>query len=109
VRTINVLTPLPVVTKEIALDGWDLGGPNYVGPPLLELNGASCTGFNGIPCDGLVLQNVDSFVNGVIVNRFAGNGIVLRGASSQNHLVQNCYVGTTADGTGTPGTAPAAF
>jgi hypothetical protein len=88
--TILVASPLPPILKPITLDGWDLGPPGYEGPPLLELDGSACVG-----CDGLTLQGNDAYVNGVIVNRFAQNGIVIEGA---RNIVQNSYIGTTGDG-----------
>ncbi|HEX5041684.1 MAG TPA: M12 family metallo-peptidase [Candidatus Polarisedimenticolaceae bacterium] len=100
VRTIQVLSQLPTITKTVALDAWEMGGPEYVGPPLLELVGSSCPEVvPGQPCDGLVLQGDNSFLNGLVVRNFAGNGIVIRGAGAYANGIQNCYIGTDATGT----------
>ncbi len=99
VRTIQVASQLPAITKPVILDGWDLGGATYTGPPLLELDGAGCPDVSqGVSCDGLTVQADNTFINGLIVRGFSGNGIVLRGAAAYAGSVQNCYVGTDATG-----------
>jgi titin len=104
VRVIQVLSQLPTIQKPVAIDGWDLGGPEYVGPPLLALSGTNCPDPQfGVPCDGLVVQGDNGFINGLIVRNFAGNGIVLRGAGAYANLVQNSYVGVDATGTSAAG------
>ncbi|HEX6852007.1 MAG TPA: M12 family metallo-peptidase, partial [Candidatus Polarisedimenticolaceae bacterium] len=104
VRTIQVLSQLPTILKPVAIDGWELGGPEYVGPPLLELVGSNCPDPQfGVPCDGLVVQGDNGFINGLVVRNFAGNGIVLRGAGAYANLIQNSYVGTDAAGTAAAG------
>jgi titin len=98
-RTINVTSQLPTITKPFALDAWEIGGAEYTGPPLLELVGSGCPDtLPGVPCDGLVIQGDTSFINGIVVRNFAGNGIVLRGAAAYAGLIQNSYIGTNLAG-----------
>jgi len=99
VRSIHVLSQLPPITKPFALDGWELGGSEYTGPPLLEIEGTGCPTIAGVPCDGLVIQGDNVNINGVVVRSFGGNGVVFRGAAAYASAVQNSYIGTNADGT----------
>jgi hypothetical protein len=103
VRTIHVSSQLPTITKPFALDGWELGGAAYTGPPLLEIEGAGCPTIAGIPCDGLVIQGDNTLINGVVVRNFLGNGVVFRGAAAYASSVQNSYIGTNAAGTAAAG------
>jgi len=97
-QTLNVggNGPLPAITHQVFLDGWSQGGPTYNGPPLIVLNGGENGG------DGLTLSTGSngSTVRGLVVEDFAGNGIVLNG-SSRNLLAGN-YVGVDAAGDNSP-------
>ena len=92
VKTINLASPLPTITDAIDIDGT---GADFV-TPTIELNGAGA----GAAANGLTLASSDaffaSFVAGLIINRFSGNGIVITGDS--NGLGLN-YIGTNAAGT----------
>jgi hypothetical protein len=89
--TINLLSALPAITEAVDIDAT---GTDFV-TPTIELNGAGA----GAGANGLVIQSSDeffaSFVSGLIINRFSGNGIVITGDS--NGLGLN-YIGTNAAG-----------
>jgi hypothetical protein len=92
VHTITPLSPLPAITDAVDLDGSTDDGVT----PSVELNGSSA----GVGANGLVLASSDpvfaSFVTGLIINRFSGNGIRITGAG--NGVGIN-YIGTNAAGT----------
>jgi hypothetical protein len=92
VHTITPLSPLPTVTGIVTIDAT---GDDLV-TPTVELNGSQA----GAAADGLVLASSDtvlaSFVAGLIINRFSGNGIKITGDS--NGIGLN-YIGTNAAGT----------
>jgi parallel beta-helix repeat protein len=99
VHTITPLSPLPAITDSVDLDGSTDDGVT----PSVELNGSSA----GAGANGLVLASSDpvfaSFVTGLIINRFSGNGIRITGAG--NGVGIN-YIGTNAAGTAAgPGNA----
>jgi parallel beta-helix repeat protein len=99
VHTITPLSPLPAITDSVDLDGSTDDGVT----PSVELNGSSA----GAGAHGLVLASSDpvfaSFVTGLIINRFSGNGIRITGAG--NGVGIN-YIGTNAAGTAAgPGNA----
>lgn len=102
VKTIALLSALPVLTEAVTIDGTTQ--PGFSGTPIIELNGAAVTG------DGLVLDGGDSVVRGLVINRFNGNGIVLavpEGVLLGGNLVEGNYIGTDATGTSDLGNARA--
>ncbi|MBN9522897.1 right-handed parallel beta-helix repeat-containing protein [bacterium] len=102
VRTISPASALPTITDTLTIDGWSQGvfdgTPGYNGAPLIELTGAAA----GAGADGLTFGVGSSAVNGLVVNNFAGSGIVftlLSNLPGGNSRVFGNYIGTTADGT----------
>lgn len=93
VRTIDLTSPLPVITVPMTIDGWSQGGAGYSGPPLIELNGAGA----GANATGLVINGGNSTIRGLVINRFSASGIVLQFAGGNK--VQGCYIGTNSSGT----------
>jgi hypothetical protein len=96
VKTINLAAPLPHITKPVVIDGWSQGGPGYTGPPLIELNGAGAGVDNAI---GLFIAGGDSIVQGLAINRFNDEGIILSGPGG--NVVRGCYIGVDPTGTAT--------
>jgi hypothetical protein len=90
-ESIALKSPLPAVTRHVIIDATTQ--PGYAGAPLIELNGAGA----GATADGLVITGGRSRVSGFVINRFGGNGIVLRGKGGD--VIQGNYVGTNATGT----------
>lgn len=84
------LGPLPAITDDL----WILGytQPGYNNRPLIELNGANA----GAGADGLKITGGDSVVQGLIINRFQGDGIELS-TGGFNRITQN-YIGTDSTG-----------
>ena len=96
-KTINVLTPLPAL-EGVTLNARSQGGDGYTGPPLIELNGANCQPYEDrSPANGLIIIGNNGGVMGVVINGFAGAGIVIQGG--RNNRIQGNYIGTDASGT----------
>ena len=99
VQTIAPLTPLPVVTDTVTIDGTTQPGYSAAAAaPVIEISGASA----GAGASGLVIgtgatagQGGGSIVRGLIVNRFAQDGIVLQ---STNDQVKGCWIGLNSSG-----------
>jgi parallel beta-helix repeat protein len=86
-KTITLQSALPIITERVTIDGTTQ--PGYAGVPLIELNG------NNLMGNGIWITANSCFVKGLIINRFAGNGIVL---SADHGTVLSNYIGTNANG-----------
>jgi methionine-rich copper-binding protein CopC len=89
-HTINLFSALPNITDPIIIDG--TSEPGFAGTPIIELSGA-----NAAPgTNGLRISAGCSIVRGLVINRFAGYGILLetRGANR----IEGNYIGTDANG-----------
>jgi hypothetical protein len=98
-KTINLQKALPALNNRVFIDGWSQGGAGYTGPPLIELNGQFAQpAMPGGKVVGLTINSggSGSRVRGLIINRFAGAGIEIFGAS--NTIIEGCYIGTDAAG-----------
>jgi hypothetical protein len=93
IPVIRPLTPLPEITDGVWIDAL---GESEVDTPRVELDGSLA----GPTANGLVLASSDevfsSFVSGLIINRFGGNGILITG---DGNVVGLNYIGTNASGT----------
>jgi CSLREA domain-containing protein len=103
VQTINVggtgLGPLPVLAKPLTLDGYTQPGSAVNtrtdannATILIELNGMSA----GANADGLTVAAGDTVVQGLVINRFSGNGVLVTGADGS--VVTSSFIGTNAAG-----------
>lgn len=117
VKTINVTTALPVITGVLTINGYTQGvasantlanGDNAV--LLVELNGAGAgAGVAKVGVAGLTLGTGSggSIIRGLIINRFSGDGILIR--SNTNSITGN-FIGTNPAGTAPgPGNANTTF
>jgi hypothetical protein len=95
VATITPLSALPALTAAVFVNGQSQ--PGFAGSPLVEVNGELA----GAGADGLDLTGGGSTVAGLVVNRFAGPGLLLEGGGG--NTVAGNYLGT--DPTGTLGLA----
>jgi CSLREA domain-containing protein len=91
-KTIIPLSPLPYITDTVVIDGFSQGGTGYTGPPLIEINGASASA-----CEGLRFYSSGNTIKGLVINRFALDGILF--LTNGNNTIQGNYVGTDATGT----------
>jgi titin len=90
VQTITPLSALPIITGPVTIDGTTQ--PGFAGTPIIELNGSSA----GSGVNGLTINGGSSTVRGLVINRFAGDGIRLQ---SSNNVVAGNYIGTNVAGT----------
>jgi Domain of unknown function (DUF4347)/Cadherin domain/Right handed beta helix region/Periplasmic copper-binding protein (NosD) len=97
VQTINVAAALPTITGTVIIDG--RSDPDFAGTPVVELNGAAA----GAAVDGLHFASASSgsAVRGLVINRFAGDGLFINGAS--NLTVQGNWIGLAAGGSAAAG------
>ena len=90
--TISPASALPTITKAVFIDGYSQSGASN---RLIELDGTNA----GASTNGLTLSGKGSYILGLAINNFGGNGIVLQGSSGEQILVGNLI------GTGTAGAA----
>lgn len=99
VQTITPGSALPAITESLIIDGLTQPGASCTTwPPtlLVELNGAGAGAFvNGISFSAFSANG--STIRGLVINRFAGNGI--DGAFTSNVHVECNFIGTNAAGT----------
>ncbi|MFO0940973.1 MAG: PKD domain-containing protein [Pirellulales bacterium] len=93
VQTIAPTSALPTITDSVVIDGTSQSG--YSGSPIIELNGTSA----GAGVNGLTITGANSTVKGLVINRFAGNGILITGASATGNTISGNYIGLSASGT----------
>ncbi len=85
--TIAVTSALPTITNPMNING------NTGGSTRVELNGAGA----GAGVNGLTITAGSSTIQGLVINRFGGNGILIQ--TSGSNTIKNCYIGTNAAGT----------
>src|SRR5262249_51734610 len=95
VQTLEPQSTLPAVTGPIVIDGTTQ--PGYSGQPLVVLDGGQITGF----ANGLDLEGGNSTVQGLAIDHFAGNGILLGGSGGD--LIAGSFLGVDATGTAAAG------
>ena len=88
-RSITLLTALPAITDPVTIDATIQLG--FAGTPIVELNG------NGLSGIGLDISAGGTTIRGFIVNRFGGEGILVR--SGTGSVIENNWIGTDATGT----------
>ena len=91
VKTINLTSPLPVITDKVAIDGLSQNGATC-DTPKVELNGAGA----GASGDGFFVTADDVFIQGFVINRFLGDGMVFE--SSLRNTIRCNKIGTNAAG-----------
>jgi titin len=90
-HTIHLLSPLPAITDTLEIDGTTQ--PGFAGSPVIELDGTSA----GSTANGLELAASNCRVVGLVINRFAQNGVVIWGCV-ENHAIKGNYIGTDTTG-----------
>lgn len=90
-KTITLLSVLPNITDSVFIDG--SSDPSYVAfTPVIEVNGQNIINWAFY----LNAAAAGSHIRGIIINRFAVNGMVI---FSNHTKVTACFVGTNATGT----------
>ena len=91
-HTIAPATWLPSITDPVVLDGTTQ--PGFSGTPIIELDGSATT-YDGLQA-GLKVLAGNSTVRGLVINRFAVDGIRLE--SGSNNVIEGNYIGTDVSG-----------
>jgi hypothetical protein len=88
-HTIRPTSALPAIMNPVLIDGTTQ--PGFAGAPIIELDGSLADG-----ASGLVIDGGNSTVQGLVINRFSGDGVVLQ--LGGNNVVQGNYIGTDVSG-----------
>ncbi|MCA9245539.1 MAG: right-handed parallel beta-helix repeat-containing protein, partial [Planctomycetales bacterium] len=91
--SIRPLSPLPEIDDPVVIDG--ATQPGFTGTPIIELDG-SLAGV-GASADGLFITAGASTVRGLVINRFAGNGIHL--SDNGGNVIVGNFIGLDLTGT----------
>lgn len=91
IQSIALLSPLPTVTTPVTINGFSQTSGSTT--PQIELNGAGA----GAGANGLNITAGNSTVQGLIINRFTGNGIVLSGTGG--NAINGDFIGVNQAGT----------
>ena len=100
-RTIQPASSLPTITRMVFIDGFSQSGAsssNY----RIELDGTNA----GTNTNGLTISGTESWMRGLVINRFGGNGIVLQGSGGKQVIEEN-RIGTNASGSSDSGNGKA--
>ena len=88
--SIALSSALPDVSDAVTIDG--TSQPGYAGNPVVEINGAGA----GSSAQGFKVTSGLVTLQGLIINRFARQGIWLFGGGS--NVIRNCWIGLNATG-----------
>ncbi len=91
VKTINLTSPLPTITNPLGIDGLTQNSATCDAPKV-ELNGTSA----GAGGDGFTVTANNFLLQGFVINRFPGDGIVLD--SNNTNTIRCNKIGTNATG-----------
>ena len=88
--TIALSSSLPPITDPVRIDG--TSQPGWVSSPIIELNGAGAGATPGLQLS----STTQSTIRGLVINRFAEDGILIDGGSA--HTIAGNYIGTDITG-----------
>jgi CSLREA domain-containing protein len=92
-HTIRPNEGLPPLVDPVIIDG--TSEPHFQGMPVIELDGSGIGG----EAHGLVLLAGNTTVRGLVINRFALNGILIEGPAASGNVVEGNHIGTDVTGT----------
>jgi hypothetical protein len=105
VKTISPASPLPTIKETVTINGYSQSGASE--NTLAEGNDAVLkivlNGTNAGSANGLVIQASNSTIKGLVINRFAGNGVLLSGSGATGNFIEGNFIGTNAAGSAAPG------
>jgi titin len=90
-QTIVLQSALPAITHQVIINGQTQ--PGYVNAPLIVLSGSALSG----TANGLDIETSNCKVQGLVIEGFAGDGILI-GSGSTNRVIGD-YIGTDPTGT----------
>ena len=101
-QTINLTSDLPDITQPLTINGYSQPGASANTQAngtdavlLIEINGAGA----GAVAKGLQIMAPNCVIKGLVINRFAVDGIRISGAGATGNKIQGCYIGINAAGT----------
>jgi CSLREA domain-containing protein len=101
VKTISPTSALPAITEAVTIDGYTQPGSKEntrrVGSDavlLVQLDGSKAG-----EAEGLRITASNVVVQGLVINRFDGNGITIEGSSATGNTVEGNRIGTDPTGT----------
>jgi hypothetical protein len=105
VKTIKPASALPTITEAVTINGYTQpeASPNTLAEGNDAVLKVQLNGTNAGSANGLVIQASDSTVKGLVINRFAGNGILLSGSGATGNFIEGNFIGTNASGSAAPG------
>ena len=89
-HTIQPTSTLPTITDPVVIDG--TSEPDFAGAPIVELDGTSA----GASASGLTISAGSSTIMGLVINRFAQEGISLH--TNGGNVIAGNYIGTDVTG-----------
>ena len=99
-HTISPGSALPTITDPVIIDGYTQAGASANTNPIASGSNAILKivldGTSAGAADGLNVTSGDSTVKGLVINRFARDGIELSGSGS--NIIEGNYIGTDASG-----------
>jgi CSLREA domain-containing protein len=107
-HTIQPTSALPTITDPVIIDGYtqlgasvNTNGPGQGSNAVLkiELDGSNAGG----GADGLQITASNSTVQGLVINRFAVNGVLISEAGATGNVIQGNFIGTGITGTAAAG------
>ena len=96
-RTIQPASALPTISRTVFIDGFSqpsASATNY----RIEVAGTNA----GTNANGLTMSGTESWVRGLVINRFGGNGIVLQGSGGKQ-VIEGNRIGTNVSGSSDSG------
>jgi len=103
VQTINLTSDLPTITDPVIINGYSQPGAKANTKAngtdavlLIQINGAGA----GSTAKGLQITAPNCVIRGLVINRFAVDGIRISGVGATGNKIQGCYIGTNVVGMG---------
>ena len=90
-HTIQPASALPTISDPVVIDGTT--EPDFAGTPIIELDGTNAGSVNGVE-----ITAANSTVRGLVINRFALNGVLISGSGATGNLVEGNFIGTNVAG-----------
>jgi CSLREA domain-containing protein len=90
--TITPASGLPNISDPVTIDGTTQ--PGFGGSPIVELDGSSAGGANG-----LTIVGANTTVRGLVINRFGTDGVQITGDAADGNHIEGNYIGTDVTGT----------
>lgn len=91
IQTIAPVSPLPVITDPLTIDGTTQ--PGWASAPIVELAGGGA----GVGANGLEIHAGSSLVKGLVINGFGGSGVLI--TLNGGDVISGNYIGSDTSGT----------